>query len=93
MRVSYLYDLPLPVPKATAIQILHTCRALAAAGVPTTVYTGKLHGDPADCLAFYGLDPHPRLAIRPLFSRLAWQLYPPWALPVYLPHPGRGGRG
>ena len=80
MRVSYLYDLPMPSPKAAPIQILNTCRALAAAGVPTTVFTGKLRGDPTACLAFYGLEPHPNLAIRPLFSRLQWRLYPPWAL-------------
>ena len=28
MRVSYLYDLPLPMPMAAPIQILNTCRAL-----------------------------------------------------------------
>ena len=70
MRVSYLYDLPMPSPKAAPIQILNTCRALAAAGIPTTVFTGKRHGDPTACLAFYGLDSHPNLAIRPFFSRL-----------------------
>jgi glycosyltransferase involved in cell wall biosynthesis len=80
MRVSYLYDIPMPSPKSAPIQILNTCRALAAAGVPTTVFTGKLRGDPAACLAFYGLDPHPNLTIRPLFSRLEWRLYPPWPL-------------
>jgi glycosyltransferase involved in cell wall biosynthesis len=80
MHVSYLYDLPLPSPKAAPRQILSTCRELAVAGIPTTVFAGRLHGDTTACLAFYGLEPHPTLAIRPLFSRPSWRLYPPWPL-------------
>jgi glycosyltransferase involved in cell wall biosynthesis len=90
IRVSYLYDLPLPSPKAAPTQILNTCRELAVAGIPTTVFTRKLVDEPAACLAFYGLDPHPNLAIRPLFSRPAWRLYPPWPLARLLAQRGDG---
>jgi glycosyltransferase involved in cell wall biosynthesis len=80
MRISYLYDVPLPAPLAAPIQIVNTCRELAAAGIPTTLFVRELRSSPAACLAFYGVDPHPDLAIRPLFSRLAWRLYPPCPL-------------
>lgn len=86
MQVSYLYDLPLPTPFAAPIQILSTCRALAAAGVRTTVFAGQLHGDAASCLAYYGLEPHHNLEIRPLFSRLSWRLQLPWRLVSVLGH-------
>ena len=79
-RVSYLYDFTLPSRKAAAVQILNTCHALAVAGTPTTVLAGELHGDPAACLATYGLKPDPRLAVRRFFSDWRWRLYPPWAL-------------
>jgi glycosyltransferase involved in cell wall biosynthesis len=80
VRVSYFYNLTIPSREAALIQILNTCRALAATGVPTTVFTRELRGDPSDCLAFYGLDSHPNFAIRPFFSRPEWRLFPPWAL-------------
>jgi len=69
LEVFYVYDLPLPSPLAAPIQILNTCRALAAAGVPTTVLMGRLEAAPEACLAYYGLAPHANLSIRPVFVR------------------------
>jgi glycosyltransferase involved in cell wall biosynthesis len=81
MRLSYFYDLSVPAPnKAALVQIVNTCHGLAAAGVPTTVLVRDLTTDPAECLAFYGLEPHPDLAIRPLRPGPYWRLRPTSAL-------------
>lgn len=73
LHVWYLYDLPLPSPLAAPIQILNTCRALAAAGVTTDVLMGELGAAPATCLHAYGLAPHPNLTLRPFFAGpLGW---------------------
>jgi glycosyltransferase involved in cell wall biosynthesis len=80
IRVSYIYDLSLPSSHAASVQILNTCRALAARGIPTTLLVRELRSDPERCLDFYGLQPHPELSIRPLFPRGRWKLYPPWML-------------
>ena len=68
LHVSYFYDLALPSQYAAPIQILNTCHALAAQGVPVTVYTGSLTRSAAECLAFYGLEPHPLLKLAPLYA-------------------------
>jgi glycosyltransferase involved in cell wall biosynthesis len=68
LLVYYFYDLPLPSPFAAPIQILSTCRALAAAGVKVTALMGELRASPEDCLKYYGLAPHPNLAICPFFA-------------------------
>ncbi len=76
--VSYLYDVALPSRLAAAIQIVNTCRALAALGTRTTVFAGAVR--PAECLDFYGIGPHEQFRIVPLFSRipgrpdLSWRL-------------------
>lgn len=82
IRVSYFYDLPLPAPLAAPIQFLNTCRELACLGVPTTVYAGAIGA--GGCLPFYGLAPHEKLAIVPLFSRLPGRADLIWRLPKIL---------
>lgn len=92
MRLSYFYDLSLPAPnKAAVVQIVNTCHALAAAGVPATVLVGDLTTDEAECLAFYGLEPHPDFAIRPFHPSRYWRLRPTSALSRTLAE--RGGAG
>lgn len=82
VRVSYLYDLPLPCRFAAPIQFLSTCRELARLGVPTTVYAGPIRDE--HCLAFYGIAPHENLRIVPLFSRLPGRPELYWRLPRIL---------
>lgn len=77
MRLSYLYDIPLPCRFAAPIQILNTARELATLGVVTTLYTGPVQ---ADCLVFYGLKPHENLRLVPLFSSIPWQVDLRWRL-------------
>jgi glycosyltransferase involved in cell wall biosynthesis len=64
MRVLYLGSTDLPQPKARAIQIVHTCHALARAGVDVTLVAGRRGRiGPAGTLRGYGLEPHPRLCL------------------------------
>lgn len=67
MRLTYLYDLPLPSPVAAPIQILHTCRALAERGWHVTTAWADVRGD---ALAPYGVEAHDRLTVASHFSRL-----------------------
>src|SRR3954451_14203951 len=64
MRILYLGSTDLPQPKARAIQIVHTCHALAVAGAEVTLVAGRRGQDgPAATLRAYGLAPHPRLRV------------------------------
>ena len=64
MRVLYLGSTDLPQPKARAIQIVHTCHALARAGADVTLVAGRRGRiGPAGTLRGYGLEPHPRLRL------------------------------
>ena len=64
MRLLYLGSTDFPQPKARAIQIVHTCHALARAGVEVTLAVGR-RGDapPERALQLYGLEPHPLLRL------------------------------
>ena len=69
MRVTFLYDHPVPAGAAALIQILNTGRALAETGTRVSVLTGRWSApDEVSALAFYGLEPHPRLTVRPFFD-------------------------
>ncbi len=64
MRIAYVYPVPVPSQLAAPIQILSTCRALADLGAEVTVHLGALRAADAEAvLRFYGLTPHPRLAL------------------------------
>jgi glycosyltransferase involved in cell wall biosynthesis len=64
MRVLYLGSTDLPQPKARAIQIVHTCHALARAGADVTLIAGRRgHLGEGAALHGYGLRPHPRLRL------------------------------
>src|SRR5215208_4132756 len=64
MRLLYLGSTDFPQPKARAIQIVHTCHALARAGVEVTLVVGRRGGAPPQrALQSYGLDPHPLLRL------------------------------
>ena len=69
LHLAYFYDIALPSRYAAPIQILNTCRAACELGATVTLYTDRLTTpDIAECLAFYGLAPHERLHIVPLFA-------------------------
>jgi len=64
MRILYLGSTDLPQTKARAIQIVHTCHALARARVDVTLAVGRRgRGGSARALREYGLAPHPRLRL------------------------------
>jgi glycosyltransferase involved in cell wall biosynthesis len=81
MRLLYLGSTDLPQTKARAIQIVHTCHALAVAGADVTLVVGRRgHGSNRDALRQYGLTPHPRLHL----LRLPILRIPPYAPPRVL---------
>ena len=81
MRLLYLGSTDLPQTKARAIQIVHTCHALARAGAEVTLVGGRRgRGTAAQALAQYGLAPHPRLRL----IRLPILRIPPSAPPRIL---------
>ena len=64
MRVLYLGSTDVPQPKARAIQIVHTCHALARAGADVTLIAGRRgQRGPGAALRDYGLAPHERLRL------------------------------
>src|SRR5687768_13139473 len=81
MRLLYLGSTDLPQTKARAIQIVHTCHALARAGADVTLAVGRRgRGGSAAALREYGLAPHPRLRL----LRLPIVRIPPTAPPRVL---------
>jgi glycosyltransferase involved in cell wall biosynthesis len=81
MRLLYLGSTDLPQTKARAIQIVHTCHALARAGAEVTLAVGRRgRGGSARALREYGLSPHLRLRL----LRLPILRVPPTAPPRVL---------
>jgi glycosyltransferase involved in cell wall biosynthesis len=81
MRILYLGSTDLPQTKARAIQIVHTCHALARAGAEVTLAVGRRdRGGSVHALREYGLAPHPRLRL----LRLPILRIPPTAPPRVL---------
>lgn len=67
MNLLHLYRPRVPDLRAQAIQVLHTCHALARRGHRVTLFVERapdLPADPALALAPYGLAPHPDLDLR-----------------------------
>ncbi len=64
MRILYLADVRFPLERANGIQTIETCHALAARGhVVRLLVRPDTAVPPRDPLAFYGLEPDPRLRI------------------------------
>ncbi|NJN16613.1 MAG: glycosyltransferase family 4 protein [Oscillochloris sp.] len=69
LHIAYFYDLALPSQLAAPIQILQTCHAICRLGATATLYVNRIAAaSVAECLAFYGLAPHPRLKIVPWYA-------------------------
>ncbi len=65
MRLLHLYRPRLPGLRAQAIQVVHTCHALACAGFEVTLLADRSGPESvADALAMLGLKPHPKLDLR-----------------------------
>jgi glycosyltransferase involved in cell wall biosynthesis len=64
MRLLFLGSTDVPQTKARAIQIVHTCHALARTGADVTLVAGRRgRGSVEQALREYGLAPHPRLRL------------------------------
>ena len=86
MHIVYAYDVPLPNRFAATIQILKTGRALCEQGHRFILACGPAADGGAGALAELGIDPHPKLGLRPVYP--AWpatrflrpRLLRPWLL-------------
>jgi hypothetical protein len=58
VRILYFYRVPIPSPRADAIQIVHTCAAMSRAGGRVTLHVEEI-GSPsvAELLEYYGVEP------------------------------------
>ncbi len=67
MRIIYPANIRLPSERANTIQITNTCRAMAEAGAETHLIARRMDArSDEECLAYYGLDPHPNLHLHRL---------------------------
>lgn len=66
VKLAYFYEISLPSRTAASIQILRTARALAQQGLAVDLCVQNVE-DPASCLRFYGLTPHPGLRLVPFY--------------------------
>jgi glycosyltransferase involved in cell wall biosynthesis len=57
MRFLYFYRVPLPDPRADAVQIVHTCAGIARAGAGVSLRVEKVGTGLPDVLSFYGVEP------------------------------------
>lgn len=65
MKLIYLADIRFPMERANGIQTIETCHALARRGVEVelVIRRSDARSDEA-CLAYFGLEPHPKLELR-----------------------------
>lgn len=64
MKLLYLADIRFPMERANGIQTAHTAHALARRGLEVVLVVRKTDARSDDeCLAFFGLEPHPGLRL------------------------------
>jgi glycosyltransferase involved in cell wall biosynthesis len=69
MKILYLADIRFPMERANGIQTIETAHALARRGVEVELVVRRTDGRSDEaCLAFFGLDSHPRLRLRRVAS-------------------------
>jgi glycosyltransferase involved in cell wall biosynthesis len=57
MEILYFYRVPLPDPRADAVQIVNTCAGMARAGAAVTLHVETMRtGSVTECLSFYGIE-------------------------------------
>lgn len=94
MKFLHFYRVPLPDPRADAVQIVNTAAGLARAGADVALHVERLIGPVKDCLAFYGVDPPAeggRIDLVPLGGHWSWPIFP-WKTGGILKR-AAGGRG
>ncbi len=66
-RIIYIADIRFPMERANAIQSVNTCHALAEHGNEVFFLVRKMNDlTDEECLAYYGLKPHPDLHLKRL---------------------------
>lgn len=64
MKLLYLADIRFPMERANGIQSIETTHALARRGVEVTLVVRRTdERSDEECLAFFGLEPHPKLRL------------------------------
>ncbi len=66
LHVTYAFPFTYPSPWAAPVQIIRTCRALCELGAATSVVMADLAAPAEECLAAYGVSPHPLLELVPV---------------------------
>lgn len=70
MKLLYLADIRFPMERANGIQTVQTCHALARSGVAVELVVRRSDDrSDAECLAFFGLSPHPNLTLTRIAGR------------------------
>ncbi len=70
MKLVYLADIRFPMERANGIQTIETCHALARRGVEVELVVRRTDArTDAECLAYFGLEPHPKLRLRRVRAR------------------------
>ena len=70
MKLVCLADIRFPMERANGIQTIETCHALARRGVEVELVVRRTDArTDAECLAYFGLDPHPKLRLRRVRAR------------------------
>ena len=70
MKLVYLADIRFPMERANGIQTIETCHALARRGVEVELVIRRTDArTDAECLAYFGLEPHPKLKLRRVGAR------------------------
>lgn len=81
MEILYFYRVPVPDPRADAVQIVNTCAGMARAGAGVRLHVETLAaGSVTECLAFYGIE-NPAaggagsLDVVPLGTHWSWPMF------------------
>ncbi|TDI47015.1 MAG: hypothetical protein E2P02_04090 [Acidobacteria bacterium] len=65
MKLVYLADIRFPIERANGIQAIETCHALARRGVEVELVVQRTDArTDEECLAYFGLESHPKLRLR-----------------------------
>ena len=69
-KFIYLTDIRFPMERANGIQTIETCHALARRGVEVELVVRRTDArSDSECLAYFGLEPHPKLRLRRVRAR------------------------
>ncbi|HKY32624.1 MAG TPA: glycosyltransferase family 4 protein [Candidatus Polarisedimenticolia bacterium] len=81
MLFLYFYRVPLPDPRADAVQIMNTCAGMARAGADVALHVETARASAGETLRFYGIQPPSagegpgRLTLHAVGRRWSWPLF------------------